>query len=134
MSSIFRSQTWAKAKSSVFQNADRYLLEMVCPIDPRIWDRNFSCFPLHLQGCCSRSSTSRLWNSPFFCISGFLQPFFLQKAGLSPPKEPDGMIFFITLFRYFMFLFYSYHYLSFPFPKGCRLEKRHIVPILCSHS
>ena len=30
-------------------------------------------------------STSRLWNSPFFCISGFLQPFFLQKAGLSPP-------------------------------------------------
>ena len=23
--------------------------------------------------------------SPFFCISGFLQPFFLQKAGLSPP-------------------------------------------------
>ena len=30
-------------------------------------------------------STSRLWNSPVFCISSFLQPSFLQKAGLSPP-------------------------------------------------
>ena len=36
--------------------------------------------------------------------------------------------FFITLFRYF--LFYSFHCLSFPFPKGYRLEKGHIMPIL----
>ena len=42
------------------------------------------------------------------------------------------MIFFlITLFRYFIKLFYSFHYISFPFLKGCRLEKGHIVPVLC---
>ena len=29
--------------------------------------------------------TSCLWNSPIFCIFFFLQPSFLQKAGLSPP-------------------------------------------------
>ena len=38
--------------------------------------------------------------SPFLCISGFLQPSFLQKAGLSPPQGPDGMIF---LFFYYTF-------------------------------
>ena len=31
-------------------------------------------------------------------------------------------------------LFYSLQYTSFPFRKGCRLEKGHIVPVLCSHS
>ena len=35
------------------------------------------------------------------------------------------MIFFITLFRYFKFLFYFFHSLSSPFPKGCWLEKGH---------
>ena len=35
------------------------------------------------------------------------------------------MIFFITLFRYFINLFYS-----FPFLEGYRLEKGHIVPVL----
>ena len=40
--------------------------------------------------------------------------------------------FFITLFRYFIFLLYSFHCLSFPFPKGCRLEKGHIAPVLYS--
>ena len=39
--------------------------------------------------------------------------------------------FLLTLFRYFIKLFY---YTSFPFFKGCRLEKGHIVPVLCSHS
>ena len=73
--------------------------------------------------------------SPLFCISSFLQPSFLQKAGLSPPQGLDGTIFFfITLFRHFIKLFYSFHYTSFPFLKGCRLEKGHIVPVLCSHS
>ena len=42
--------------------------------------------------------------------------------------------FFISLFRYFMNQFYYFHCLSFPFLEGCRLEKGHIVPILCSHS
>ena len=40
----------------------------------------------------------------------------------------------ITLFRNFMHVFYSFHCLSFSFLKGCRLEKGHIVPVLCSHS
>ena len=39
--------------------------------------------------------------------------------------------FFITLFRYFIKLFYSFHHIFFPFLKGCRLEKGHIVPVLC---
>ena len=42
--------------------------------------------------------------------------------------------FFITLFRYFIKLFYSFHSISLPFLKGCRLEKGHTVPILCSPS
>ena len=47
-------------------------------------------------------STTHLWNSPSFCISGFL-----QKAGLSPPQGPDG-IFFYYLFRYFInFCFFT---------------------------
>ena len=55
-------------------------------------------------------STSCLWNSPFFCISGFL-----QKAGLSPPQGPDGIFFLLPfldisyicfiLFIAFLFLF-----------------------------
>ena len=36
------------------------------------------------------------------------------------------MIVFFTLFRYFINLFYSFHCHSFPFLKGCRLEKGHI--------
>ena len=42
--------------------------------------------------------------------------------------------FFFTLFRYFINLFYSFQCLSFPFLKGCGLEKGHLVPVLCSHS
>ena len=42
------------------------------------------------------------------------------------------MIFLMTLFRYFIKLFHSFHYISFPFLKGCRLEKGHIVLVLCS--
>ena len=38
------------------------------------------------------------------------------------------------ILRYFINLLYSFHCLSFPFPKGNRLEKGHIVPVLCSHS
>ena len=37
--------------------------------------------------------------------------------------------FLLTLFRYFIKLFY--YTLSFPFCKGCRLEKGYIVPVLC---
>ena len=42
--------------------------------------------------------------------------------------------FMITFFKYFINLFYSSLCLLFPFLKGCRLEKGHIVPVLCSHS
>ena len=41
--------------------------------------------------------------------------------------------FFLLLFLDILQLFYSLHYASFPFLKGCRLEKGHIVPVLCSH-
>ena len=44
------------------------------------------------------------------------------------------MIFFLLLVLDILQLFYSLHYTSFPFLKGCRLEKGHIVPVLCSHS
>ena len=40
----------------------------------------------------------------------------------------------ISAFLDILQLFYSLHYTSFPFLKGCRLEKGHIVPVLCSHS
>ena len=47
----------------------------------------------------------------------------------------DFFFFFLdTLFRYFINMSYSFHYISFPFLKGCRFEKGHIVPVLCSHS
>ena len=55
-----------------------------------------------------------------------------DKSVGSPALEYS--IFFITLFRYFIKLFYYFYYISFPFLKGCRLEKGHIVPVLCSHS
>ena len=42
--------------------------------------------------------------------------------------------FFLLLFLDILQLFYSLHCTSFPFLKGCRLEKGHIVPVLCSHS
>ena len=44
------------------------------------------------------------------------------------------MIFFLLLVLDILQLFYSLHYTSFPFLKGRRLEKGHIVPVLCSHS
>ena len=71
-------------------------------------------------------STSCLWIS---LPTSVFPASFLQKTGLSPPYGPDGVILFlITLFRYFR------HFILFLFFKGCRLEKGHIVPILCSHS
>ena len=42
--------------------------------------------------------------------------------------------FFLLLVLDILQLFYSLQYTSFPFLKGCRLEKGHIVPVLCSHS
>ena len=57
--------------------------------------------------------------SPFFCISGFLQPSFLQKASITTSGTRWHNFFFITLLRYSIHLFYSFHCLSFPFPKGC---------------
>ena len=48
--------------------------------------------------------------SPIFCFYSFLQPSFLQKAGLSPPQGPDGMFFFcicitISFHSYFISYF-----------------------------
>ena len=38
------------------------------------------------------------------------------------------MIFFITIFRYFIFLFYSFHCLSFPFPRDADSRKGSLCP------
>ena len=70
--------------------------------------------------------------SPFFCISSFnLLPSKSRSINTLGTRWHD---IFITLFRYFIKLFYSFQCLSFPFLKGCRLEQGHIVPVLCSHS
>ena len=77
-------------------------------------------------------SASCLWNS-------FPSSVFLASFNLSFLKRQVHHHFgtrwhdFITLFRYFIYLFiffyfYSFHCLSFLFPKGCRLEKGHLCP------
>ena len=38
------------------------------------------------------------------------------------------MIFFITVIRYFIVLFYSFHCLSFPFPRDADLRKGALCP------
>ena len=100
--------------------------------------------------------TTIVWNSPVQkligseMVSSFLLPAFgtlslllyFQLPSIFLPSKGRSITtlgtrwhdFFVTLFRYFMFLFYSFHCLSPPIPKGCRLEKGHIVPIQCSHS
>ena len=81
-------------------------------------------------------SASRLWNStPFFCISGCL-----QKAGLITTLGTRWHEFFFSLYitialsKYFSNLLYSFQCFPFPFLKGCRLEKGHIVLVLFSRS
>ena len=46
---------------------------------------------------------------------------------------PLIFIYFSLLFLDILQLIYSLRYTSIPFLKGCRLEKGHIVPVLCSH-
>ena len=101
-------------------------------------------------------STTIVWNSPLreligsVMVSSLLLPAFgtlslllyfrLPSTSLSSKGRSITTLgtrwhdFFVILFRYFIKLFYSFHYISFPFLKGCRLEKGHIVPVLCSHS
>ena len=74
--------------------------------------------------------------SPIFCISRFL-----PSKGRSVTTGPDGIFFFFSYslyyyssFEYFISLFYSHHCRPFPFLKGCRFKKGHIVSVLCSHS
>ena len=42
------------------------------------------------------------------------------------------MIFFITIFRYFIILFYSFHCLSFPFPRNADSRKGALCPFCVS--
>ena len=86
--------------------------------------------------------TTIVWNSPMrelissVMISSLLLPStFLPSKGRSITVLGTRWydFFFATLFRYFINLFYSFHYLCLPFLKGCRLEKGHIVLVLCSH-
>ena len=100
--------------------------------------------------------TSIVWNSPMqeligsVMVSSLLLPafgthsllYFRLPSTYLPSKDRSITtlgtrwhdFFFITLLRYLKNLFYSFHWLSFPFSKGCRLEKGHIVPVLCSRS
>ena len=87
-------------------------------------------------------STSHLWNSLPSSVfpASFNLPSFKRQVYHHLRGQMAWFFFFsitlfrwflLTLFRYFIKLFY---YTSFPFFKGCRLEKGHIVPVLCSHS
>ena len=80
-------------------------------------------------------STYHLWNSlpSSVFLASFNLPAFKRQV-YHHLRDQMAWIFFITLFRYFINLFYSFHCLSFPFLEGCRLEKGHIVPVPCSHS
>ena len=81
-------------------------------------------------------STSHLWNSLPSSVGYFRLPstFHPSKGRSITTLGTRWHDFFITLFRYFMNLFYSFHCLSFPFLEGSKLEKGHIVPVLYSHS
>ena len=60
-------------------------------------------------------STSRLWNSLpllYFRLPSTFLPSKSRCITSLPPQGPDG-IFFVTLFRYFIKLFYSFPYISF---------------------
>ena len=75
-------------------------------------------------------STSRLWNS----LPSSVFPASFKRQVYHHLRGADGMIFFLLPFQIFykFVLFFSLPFFS--FLKGCRLEKGHIVPILCSHS
>ena len=99
--------------------------------------------------------TTIVWNSPMreligsVMVSSLLLPSFGTLSLLLYFRLPSTFLpskgrsittlgtgwhdFFIILFRYFIKLFYSFHYISFSFLNGCRLEKGHIVPVLCYH-
>ena len=81
------------------------------------------------------SSTSHPWNSlpsPVFPASFNLLSFKRQVCH----HFRDQMAWFCFYYHFLKFykfvLFFSL--LFFPFLKGCRLQKGHIVPVLCSHS
>ena len=80
-------------------------------------------------------SASRLWNSlpsSVFPVSFNLPSF--KRQVYHHLMDQMAWFFLLPFLDIFIFLFYSFHCLSIPFPKGCRLEKGHIVPVLCSHS
>ena len=80
-------------------------------------------------------STFHLWNSVPSSVfpASFNLPSFKRQV-YHHLRDQMAWFYFITLFRYFINLFHSLHCFSFPFPMGCRLEKGHIVPVLCFHS
>ena len=100
-------------------------------------------------------STTIVWNSPMqeligsvmvsspllpaFGTLSLLLHFWLPSTFLPSKGRPITTLgtrwhdFFYCPFRYFISLFY-FHCLSFSFLNGCRLEKGHIMPVLCSHS
>ena len=86
-------------------------------------------------------STSHLWNSLPSSVfpASFNLPSFKRQVYHHLRGQMAWFFFFITLFRCFLLTLFRYftqlfYYTSFPFFKGCRLEKGHIVPVLYSHS
>ena len=78
---------------------------------------------------------SRLWNSlPSSVFSASFNLSSFKRQVYHHLRDKMACVFFYYPFRYFINLFYSFHCLSFPFLKGCRLKKGHIVPVLCYHS
>ena len=71
-------------------------------------------------------STSRLWNS----LPSSLFPASFKRQVYHHLRNQMAWFFFVALFRYFVNLFYYFNCLSFPFCKGYRIEKGHIVPVL----
>ena len=93
--------------------------------------------------------TTIVWNSPMRELIGSVMvssPLLLTFGTLSLllyfqlPSKGRSITTLGTRWHFFLYSFldilqfYSLHYTSFPFLKGCRLEKGHIVPVLCSHS
>ena len=81
--------------------------------------------------CSSINSNNSL---PSVFLASFNLPSFKRQAHHHCRDQMTWFLFPVTLFKYFIHLFYSFHCLSFPFLKGFRHEKGHIVPVLWFHS
>ena len=77
-------------------------------------------------------STSHLWNSLPSSVFWLPSTFLPSKGSSFTTLGTRWQDFFYYLFWIFHILSLFFSLLFFPFPKGCRFEKGHIEPILCS--